>query len=937
LLKSGSCLLWLCFIALMSAPRSLAEDVGGERSFHLQMTGNGFCLNGVPLQVQWLGEQVKGLVVWGSYCTGDGDTGRIESGPFLAPAKLSLFISGYAGTPSVRLALQSLQSGQEMELHPQPIPREHWQRSSFDLPPEWSGKPVRIIAEDRATGPGGWLAFTEPILPYSSVAVGAIPTDRPQRGFCAGGVFQTTDWPRGVRPAGAISWGSFCESGDGGTGWMASKVVAAGQYLMLYLAGYPGSAHLRLAVENLQTGHQLPLQIESPPREAWRLYHFPLPSGWKGQPIRVLAEDEATGPTGWVGFTEPFTTPSLKNEFSFAGRILGLVVLLFLVLMLPAAAAASLAFLRGVVDPVDLTAVGLVALAFVGYSSFWIYLLSRKLGVVYTYLVLLSACAVIVYACLSARSRVLRFTPLRRMIEPLLLVALAAIFVISLGFVYGKPESVQTYAAQRFEPPTLPIDNFLPKIFADNILMGKIPKPMIGDWLSSDRPPLQTGLVLWTYAFTHGNRDLSYQVTSTILQVCFLAGLWAYLNAAGVNRKAMALVLATGFFSVFAVFHSFFTWPKLLPVAFLLIIAAYLFTDRYHLIRGEWRVGALLGALAAFAMLCHGGSMFALLGMATTLLLVRRVPSFRVLLATACAAGLLYLPWSLYQKYYDPPGDRLLKWHLAGTVSPHPEARFRNLLITSYGQLGGKGILEYKIENFSALADDIPAFWQHIARVVQTLFTHDLTQRAAAVAWLRLSMFCHWFASIDFLSVAPIALLLCAALRLQNSVEFQQGWILWLCTTITLVLWCLLMFGPGMTLVHQGCFFTEITAFAGGVLCFWVLSPRLAAVVTACHIAFGAALFCWLTPPTIPGFATFMGPANPALGCACFAAAGGFALVLWHIAFGRSGYEKFFSALGKRSSGIRAPSGTGHRRSALPRIGNSSNIGHTPLESGAPK
>jgi hypothetical protein len=310
-------------------------------------------------------------------------------------------------------------------------------------------------------------------------------------------------------------------------------------------------------------------------------------------------------------------------------------------------------------------------------------------------------------------------------------------------------------------------------------------------------------------------------------------------------------------------------------VAFLLIIAAYLFTDRYRIIRGEWRMGALLGALAAFAMLCHGGSMFALLGITATLLLVRRVPSFRVLLATACAAGLLYLPWSLYQRNYDPPGDRLLKWHLAGAYSPHPEAKLRDLLLTDYRQLGWKGTLEFKIENFLALVDDLPAFWQRIARVVQTCFTGDLTLRAAAVAWLRFSMFCHWFASIDFLSVAPIALLLGAALGLRNSAEVQQAWILWLCIAITLVLWCLLMFGPGATLVHQGCFFTEIAAFAGGVLCFWVLSPRLAAIVTACHIGFGAAVFCWLRPPIIPGFATFMGPANPALICACFTAAGG--------------------------------------------------------------
>jgi len=27
-----------------------------------------------------------------------------------------------------------------------------------------------------------------------------------------------------------------------------------------------------------------------------------------------------------------------------------------------------------------------------------------------------------------------------------------------------------------------------------------------------------------------------------------------------------------------------------------------------------------------------------------------------------------YLPWSAYQKYVDPPGNRLLKIHLAGVI-----------------------------------------------------------------------------------------------------------------------------------------------------------------------------------------------------------------------------------------------------------------------------
>jgi hypothetical protein len=720
---------------------------------------------------------------------------------------------------------------------------------------------------------------------FMAIADGSIPTDRPQGGFCRNGVYDHPLWPPGGPPSGVVAWGSYCQSGDDGLGWTASKAVIADSFFSVYLAGYPGSADISLAVENLQSGRQLPLQTANAPGDSWRLFHFPLPSEWKGQPVRLLVEDQAARPDGWVGFTEPDSMPGLKSDALFAGRILGLTLVLFVVLMLPPGAMVITAFLRGVKDPLDLTTVALLAMGFVGYAAFWTYFFSRMAGITYSYVILLSSCAVIVYAGVTARNR-RRLRGLRRMAEPVVLMGLASVFVISLGFVYGRPVSVQDYAAQRFGPPSLWIDNFLPKLFADGIFQGHVPRPLASDWLSSDRPPLQTGMVIWIYPGTHGIRELPYQTAATILQLTFLAGLWAYLEAAKVNRKAMALALATAFVSGFVILNSFYTWPKLLPVAFFFILPAYLFTDRFSSVRANWRVGASIGAAAGLAMLCHGGSMFALLGIALTLLFLRRLPSPRFLLAAALAAGLLYLPWMIYQKHYDPPGDRLLKMHLAGVVAVHPEAKLRDLLINNYSNLHARNILEYKLRNFSRLGEDTLGFWKNTATLIQSSFTGKQMQRAEAVAFLRNSIFLHWFSSIDIVILAPLALFLCAILG-WHSTEFQQACRLWLCTAITLTVWCLLMFGPGTTVVHQGCYLTEVAAFAGGTLAFWALSPRLATIVTTCHVLFNAALYVWLTPPRPPGFATFMGPLNPVLSFTCFIAAACFALVLWRMAFGR--------------------------------------------------
>ena len=563
-------------------------------------------------------------------------------------------------------------------------------------------------------------------------------------------------------------------------------------------------------------------------------------------------------------------------------------MLLFVALLLPPVATVVIAFLRGVKDPLHLATAALLTMGLVGYAAFWIYFLSRAAGIAYSYVVLLSCFAVLLRAWVTARNRG-HLWALRRMAQPVILVGLASIFVISLGFVYGRPVSVGDYAAQRFGPPTLWGDNFLPKVFADDVFQGHIPRPLANDWLSSDRPPLQTGMVLWVYPYTRGNRELLYQTTATLLQLTVLAGLWAYLHAAKINRHATALVLAAVFVSGFTILNSFYTWPKLWPVAFLFIIPAYLFTDRFASVRANWRVGASLGAAAGLAMLCHGGSIFALVGLALTLIFMRRLPGLRFLLAAALAAGLLYLPWTIYQRHYDPPGDRLLKMHLAGVMTPHPESSLRTLLISNYRGLQGEEILEYKLRNFSRLGEDIPGFWRHAAIIVETFFTGDQTRRADAVAFLRNSMFLTWFSSIDILGLAPLALLLCVMLRRPRLAEFQQACWLWLCTAITLVVWCVVMFGPGTTVVHQGCYFTEVAALAGGTLAFSALSRTLAAIVTTCHVLFNAALYVWLTPPRPVGVATFMGPLNPALSFICFAAAVGFILVLWRMTFDHSG------------------------------------------------
>ena len=102
-----------------------------------------------------------------------------------------------------------------------------------------------------------------------------------------------------------------------------------------------------------------------------------------------------------------------------------------------------------------------------------------------------------------------------------------------------------------------------------------------------------------------------------------------------------------------------------------------------------------------------GGTAIALVGLApapTRHLFHRVIPGRSFLLQGASVASfvLLTIPWSGYQHYVDPPGNRLLKWHLAGVVGIDPRG-VGETLRDSYSQLKPCLQLVDKLGNLQAL------------------------------------------------------------------------------------------------------------------------------------------------------------------------------------------------------------------------------------------
>lgn len=240
-------------------------------------------------------------------------------------------------------------------------------------------------------------------------------------------------------------------------------------------------------------------------------------------------------------------------------------------------------------------------------------------------------------------------------------------------------------AATRWTHP-LPSDNSIPLSFARAIADGFVPhgQPSVyfGEWLSSDRPPLQTALLFLTpgYLTAAGASEEVYQSTAVALQMLVLVGAWTLARSLGADRRSSLSIMIAVFFTPLVLVNGGFVWPKLLAATFLMVAATIHFSPMYFEIRHQAATGALVGALGCLAMLSHGATAFALVGMVIASLVLRRVGSLQYVAGAIIAFGLIYSPWMAYQTFVDPPGDRLLKWHLAGVLPIDPRPFFRTLI-----------------------------------------------------------------------------------------------------------------------------------------------------------------------------------------------------------------------------------------------------------------
>ncbi len=640
-----------------------------------------------------------------------------------------------------------------------------------------------------------------------------------------------------------------------GSGRLESAPFIAPPWVRMSVAGdltRPGNdVYFRRASD----GRRLPVRVHTS-YYFWRRVTLGFPSDWVGQPVQLVAEAGPRERSDWFGLSNPRalgTGTLLRSQMRDLAVLPAFAVALALFL-LPGLPAATRLALRGRLSLGLVVPTAVVFSCLAGYLTFWAYFLNPLFGRCFGAAVLLGGAAALV-ADLRRRGAARALLLSEEVRTPLALSALAGLFYVAL--LYSVDLDVRTGGVSRvrFLEFPLAIDNEIPSYFAERLYNHQDPRKLIADWHSSDRPPLQAGLLLLQAPFAYfAGRPLVYSLLAgCAFQCAWVPAVWALWRLGGLPRRRAGLALLLVVLTGFALVNTVYTWPKLLAAALVLVAVTLAVCGRepgrpFPLIEA-----ALLGLASGLGMLAHGGVAFTLLPLALLLLWPRYYPGLTRLAAGAAVFAATMAPWGFYQRYYDPPGTKLLRYHLAGASPTWQDGRplWRNL-VNAYDGLSAGQVVANKVANLKVLfrGNEKPPEEQYPWPP-----NRDSAQWPVDVAALRRCEFLCLFWSLGLLNLGWLAppvstrwhsLPLDPGLRIAMPALGLAG----------VLVWVLLMFGPGTTVVHQGSYATSLLLMAAPAAWLAALPPRLAHVLLALQAAVFTAT--WLLTSPANGY----GPAN---------------------------------------------------------------------------
>ena len=427
---------------------------------------------------------------------------------------------------------------------------------------------------------------------------------------------------------------------------------------------------------------------------------------------------------------------------------------------------------------------GCVALA--GIVSFCAWWIAPAAGNAVSLAVLLGAFALVAARAANASSH----RELREAAPVLLATALLTAAWIVLTKAAGVP------ASSRFTW-VLPIDDQLPRMFADRIAAGVLSGPIEGDWLMSDRPPLLTGVLL-LFRPLGGGGGLPAETIATLCQLIWLPALVSLGQSLALGWRRIATGVFFAATSGFFLLHSVYTWPKLMAAALFITAVAVVIESMRAGTAKPLRIAAATGTLLSLAVLAHGGVWFSVLALPALPHAWRALRWFGmrgvvVLLLVAVAVS---VPWAAFKRYVDPPGNRLVKWHLAGAIDVDDRSSLEAIR-DAYAR--------------TPVAD----LWH--TRVVNAQFAAGVLGRNPKERWgdyIRRLQFFHFVPAVG-LPLLGVGWVLVARLRGRKTDADAAGLIAHAAGTV--FVWIALIFQLGGTIVHAGSYVPiAVLIFIGG-------------------------------------------------------------------------------------------------------------------------
>lgn len=532
--------------------------------------------------------------------------------------------------------------------------------------------------------------------------------------------------------------------------------------------------------------------------------------------------------------------------FNYQHWLLALLLLFafslnWVLFLLPGCAAAVFLGARRKVAPVYLVILVITTTATLGYSSFWIFFASRTAGKIFTFFIYIPALLV------SAR-RLLQpgygREVARQAAVPFLLALLIGICYVSLFYLFGDPHHDEAGLANaRFFEEGQAGDNIIPLIFAGRIYGHEPLHPFCcGDWLSSDRPPLQAGLFLLLRPLRIVPIGLDYQLLATALQCSWVCGAWCLLTVLGTSRRYIKQIIVILACSGFFFYNSVYPWPKLLAAACILFLASVL-CDIIRTGSPPDRFQTVLAAVClGLAFMAHPGSVFSMPAFALIFWRYRRLfPALKIGLAI-CIVLAFILPWSAYQKFVDPPGNRLVKMHLAGLYSVDSRS-LRQSITDAYRVRGWREILKLKWSNLTELFGEQP---------LRVLGLNSFQLRRSEIMKLRIAQREWVWDDIGLLNVGWLGILWMFLKLRRGTPGVPYSGRLLAAPVLNLVVWSLVMFGPEATLARHSSYADLILLSLG--LCGYLLTLPAMVVFFVLILELWNLLAVWTWFPPVTSF-----------------------------------------------------------------------------------